>query len=227
MTTGIIFDLDGLMINTEPLSLEAWQRCLAPYGARLTEQQYQDLIGQGHDDSIRYVIQQTGVARAYEALDRSFWEQLALLVDERLEPMPGLLPLLYELAGRGYLLGLASNSPIGHVRRATAKIGVTEYFTCMIGADQVERDKPAPDVYLQVARCLGLPPASCLAFEDSPTGVQAALAAGMRCVFIPNPDIEAPSLDGVEAVFHSLSALHDALDEVMSRDHRPGGEHRP
>lgn len=219
---GIIFDLDGLMVDNESLALEAWQRCLAPHGAHLTEEQYGRLVGMSHDDTARYASQHTGVAR--EVVDAGYWEHLLALIGEHGKPMDGLVPLLEELAARGYVLGVASNSPIAYVRRVVDIIAVTGYFKCIVAADEVPHPKPAPDVYLQAARCLGLPPAECLAFEDTTTGAGAALVAGMRCVFIPNPDSWASDPPGVDAVFPSLSAFHAALDEWLAPAPPPGGE---
>jgi HAD superfamily hydrolase (TIGR01509 family) len=219
---GIIFDLDGLMVNSETLSFEAWQHCVAVHGARLATEQYHVLVGLGHDDSVRFVSQQTGVSP--DVVDTGFWDNLLALIGERGEPMDGLVPLLEELAVRGYPLGVASNSPIAYVRRVTDIIAVTEYFRCMVGADEVVHPKPAPDAYLQAARCLGVPPETCLAFEDSVTGARAALAAGMRCALVPTTDLESPNPDGIYAVYPSLSACLDALDELLAPAPSPDGD---
>jgi HAD superfamily hydrolase (TIGR01509 family) len=215
---AVIFDLDGLMVDSEVMAMESWHRLLAPAGVRLTDEQFQHLIGMGHEDSVRYVLDQTRANVPRDVLDQGFWKQQIALIDEMLSPMPGLLSLVEDLRKRGYILGVASNSPTHYVRKALAKIRVEEILSCVVGVDQVTNPKPAPDVYLKAADCLGMAPRCCLAFEDSPLGAQAAVAAGMRCVAIPYPGLCASDFDGVFAVFSSLGACHAALDTALSPD---------
>ncbi len=219
---AVIFDLDGLMVNSEIMALESWHRLLAPAGVRLTDEQFQHLIGMGHGDSVRYVLDQTGADIPLDVLDQGFWDQQIALIDEMLTPMPGLLPLVADLRKRGHIMGVASNSPTNYVRTALVKIGVEDILSCVVGVDQVAAPKPAPDVYLKAAECLGVEPGCCLAFEDSPLGAQAAIAAGMRCVAVPYPGLGGADFDGAYAVFSSLGACHAVLDTVLSRNSRPG-----
>jgi HAD superfamily hydrolase (TIGR01509 family) len=139
-------------------------------------------------------------------------------------PMPGLLPLIEELAGRGITLGVASNSPTAYVQEVLRQIGVEPYLAAAVGSDEVARPKPAPDVYLRCARLIGVAPEGCLAFEDSPTGVAAAVAAGAYCVLIPNPHLIPSDVSHVEVeVFASLAECHAALDDILERASRSGG----
>jgi HAD superfamily hydrolase (TIGR01509 family) len=213
---GVIFDLDGIMIDSEPLAFQAWQLCLRPYGARLTWEQNRHLIGLDHEASLSYIIKLTGLTAVYETLNKGFWPQLLTLIEDiALTPLPGLLPLLDELDERKCLMGIGSNSPSSYVQKITTKLGIKERFTCMVGADQVAEGKPAPDVYLEVARCLRLAPASCLVLEDSPTGTRAALSAGMHCVLISNTEVDVSEIEGASAIFPSLIEFHSVLDEVL------------
>jgi len=211
---GVILDLDGLIIDSESLSLEAWQRCLDPYGHTMDSAQHGALIGVSHEESARIVIHRYGLGLSPQELDRCFREHFHALV-ETAEPYPGLVELLDELGRRGLRLGIASNSPAQYVASVARRLGIAERFSVMVGADQVARPKPAPDVYLRAARGLGLAPQACLAAEDSPSGVEAAHAAGMGCVFIPNRDLPAANHVVAEAVYPSLSAWHADLDRLL------------
>jgi HAD superfamily hydrolase (TIGR01509 family) len=214
---GVIFDLDGLMVDSEPLAMLAWQQFLVDYGFEMTEEQYKHTIGMSDEETSHYILDLTGISYDPQALAREHRRLTAMNIDEALEPKPGLLPLLETLQGRGYPMAVASNSPVAHVRQAIAKVGIVGYFACVISAEHVTQPKPAPDVYLEAARCLGLDPRRCLALEDSPAGVQAAQAAGMRCLFIPSPDFSKSDIAAVDApVFASLSACHEALDEILA-----------
>jgi HAD superfamily hydrolase (TIGR01509 family) len=211
---GVILDMDGLMINSEPLAQEAWQLCLAPYRKTMSTELYRSLIGVSHEESARVVIDQCKLDIAVAELDARFRIHFHALANAA-PPCPGLHPLLQEIEQRGYLLGIASNSPVAHVMATARRVGIAAHFRCMVGADQVNRGKPAPDVYLLAACCLRLDPASCLAVEDSPSGLQSARLAGIPCVFIPNPDLPPTSADGAEAVYPSLLAWHADLDRLL------------
>jgi HAD superfamily hydrolase (TIGR01509 family) len=218
MIRGVIFDLDGLMIDSEPLSIQAWQRCLEPWGASLTIEQYSSLVGTSHAYSLDYIERHGGAEVDRLILDQAFWENLIALVrQDGLEAMPGVLPLVAEVARRGLRLGVASNSRTGYARIALEKTGLNGYFRCVIGADQVAAGKPAPDVYLRAAACLGLSAVDCLAIEDSPVGARAALAAGLPCILVPNPLLGDVRLEAALAIYPSLDGLFQDLDRVLAR----------
>jgi len=102
------------------------------------------------------------------------------------EPVEGLEYLVEYLIERDVKIGVGSNSPSNYVEAALTAIHLRQRFPCVVAVDHVEQGKPAPDIYLEVARCLSVDPAQCLVIEDSPSGVKAAIAAGMFCVVIPN-----------------------------------------
>lgn len=212
---AVIFDLDGLMINSEELSLQAWRAVLATSGRRLDDTDYHALIGMDSQATAGLVIRLTGVPLAWDDLARLHWQRLLELIDDQLEPRPGLLALVSTLIARGYPLAVASNSPTDYVERALKAIRLREAFRRVIGRDQVVNGKPAPDVYLAAAAGLGVSPECCLALEDSPTGMQAALAAGMRCVVVPNEHLVGAGFSGAYRQYGSLGALHAALDTLL------------
>jgi HAD superfamily hydrolase (TIGR01509 family) len=212
------------MIDSEIVAIEAWQRCLGKRGARLTYEQNQRLIGTSHEVSRQLVAEMTGVELPHRVVEHDFWLHMIDLIPEMGGPMPGLLPLIEELAGRGIVLGVASNSPTVYVQEVLRQIGVEPYLAAAVGSDEVAQPKPAPDVYLRCARLIGVAPEDCLAFEDSPTGAEAAVAAGAYCVLIPNPhltlsDVNVPHVE----VFASLADCHAALDDILDRASRSGG----
>ena len=230
MNRGAIFDLDGLMIDSEPLALQALQLSLAPFGVEISSEQYRHLIGHSRHEVLDYIVKQTGVSVSWEELDSIFTSNLfSILHSDQLQLMPGLLPLLDGLAARQFRLGIASNSSLRHVRITTGRVGIASRFACMVSAEEVPRGKPAPDVYLEAARRLGVEPADCLAFEDSVSGVHAVQAAGIYCVFIPNPDLDLAQLgitfnNGDGEVFSSLSDCYAVLDSVLQRASRFGAD---
>jgi HAD superfamily hydrolase (TIGR01509 family) len=215
MAKAVIFDLDGLMIDSERLALRAWNDMLASAGYRLNEEQYRHLVGRAHSESVRYVLEQSGVDIPFSVLDQGFWRRLIELIEQGLDPMPGLLPLLQEMSQLDVPLGVASNSLRAYVVRALEIIGVSGYFSCILAVDQVPHPKPAPDVYLAAAECLSISPHDCLAIEDSESGVRAALAAGMECILIPLQDAPVAPAEDVKAVYSSLNELRAHIGDLL------------
>ncbi len=210
---AVIFDLDGLMINTEELAFQAWQRTLAPFGYVLDSANFNAMIGLDEDATLAYVQQITGMADGRVVLTRDFRQHMYSLFDTDLKPNPGLLDLVADLKDRGLLLGIASNSPGEHVRRALTRIGLAAQFSALVSRDQVAHGKPAPDPYLTAAQRLNMKPVHCLAVEDSPVGMQSALAAGMGCVVVSPQAGAGPVYSLATARFATLSAFHAALDQ--------------
>ncbi len=212
---AFIFDLDGLMVNSEDLSLMAWRRVLAPYGKSLDEHDYFVLIGQDSRASAQQVIESSGIPLNWDQLSQAHWQELISIIERDLKPRLGLIDLVQDIVKSGYPLAIASNSPSDYVEQAVKAIGLRESFGCVVGRDQVTQGKPAPDVYLAAAACLSVVPTRCLAFEDSPTGLQAALAAGMRCIVVPNDHLPHADFTGAYLRCETLDAVHAALDGLL------------
>jgi putative hydrolase of the HAD superfamily len=196
---AVIFDLDGLMIDSEPLSMKAWGTLLAEYGVELGLEDFKSTIGLDSYASARLLKERLELT-----------ENVEHLVDRSEED------LLELLRGKGLKLGMASNSPSDYVDAALGAIKMRHFFECVIPVDHVSKGKPAPDPYLAAAECLAVEPGNCLAIEDSPSGMRSALAAGMRCVVIPNADLEASDFAGANARYESLVHLSDKIELELS-----------
>lgn len=214
---AFVFDLDGLMVNSEELSLIAWRRVLAPFGKNLEEQDYFTLIGQDSRASADQVIRGSGIPLSWDQLAQAHWKELKSIINRDLEPRPGLIDLVTAIGQSGYPLAIASNSPSDYVGLAVKAIGLGASFGCLVGRDQVAQGKPAPDVYLAAAACLSVLPTHCVALEDSPIGLQAALAAGMRCIVVPNDHLAGGDFTGAYLRCESLEAVEAALGDLLKR----------
>jgi HAD superfamily hydrolase (TIGR01509 family) len=213
---AVIFDFDGLMVHSEHLSMKAWQRLLAKYGYTLDEKDFPELIGIDGDTTVNRLRQGRLFSLSNEEiLDLHYHHWIALAMEE-IQPVHGLFDLIEAFKGRGLKLGVASNSRSDYVHTVLEKIRLNGNFGCVVTSDQVKRGKPFPDVYEAAADCLGVRPDECLALEDSPSGLQSALNAGMRCVVVPNQDLLHESYNGAFAQFPSLEALLADLDRVLS-----------
>ena len=217
---ALVFDFDGLILDTETPEFRAWQEVFAAHGAELTTGDWAHVIGSmDHGwDAAAEIGRRTGLA-VDAARVRAAWKarQVELLALETVRP--GVVGLLKEAALRGLGLGVASSSPRWWVEGNLTRLGLLDSFSAVATGDEVPRTKPDPAVYQLAVSRLGVPPEAALALEDSPNGVRAALAAGLRCVAVPNEVSRHLDLSAADAVLDSLAELDlDALPYVGATD---------
>ena len=207
---AVIFDLDGLLVDSEPAQIAAWERYLARYGHALDPVLLRDMFGLRVRDSARLIQAHYGLPGSVDDVlagrDAIFFE----LLRGNVRPMPGALALIERLRQTDLRLGLATSGHRRYVDTVLAELGLTGAFAAEVTGDDVERGKPAPDIYLAAARALGVDPAACVALEDAPKGIASAKAAGMRCLAVPNEHTASlPGLDEADAVLGSLEEVPD------------------
>jgi HAD superfamily hydrolase (TIGR01509 family) len=196
---AVLFDNDGLTLDTEPIWTRAEEVLFARYGSEFTMDHKRYLLGSSPAVSARKLEELLG--RPGVALGRELQELTIASFADGVEAMPGALELIAALKDAGVPVGLVSNSTRPFVDAALAAAGMTATFDFTVVGDEVAAAKPAPDAYLAGAAGLGARPGSCVALEDSPTGLEAARAAGMTTIGIPSvagmvleADVVAPSL---------------------------------
>ncbi len=182
--TAILFDMDGLMVDTEPLARAAWERVLAPYGHTMTDALYGQMLGRRTHESAQLVLDALPLPLAREELvtlkTALFLESLA----DGVPVMPGLFTLLEAVERRGLPWAVATSTPRDVAEIILGKLGVAGRYGALAAGDEVAHGKPAPDIFLLAAARLGAAPPACLALEDSAAGCAAAVAAGMRVVAV-------------------------------------------
>jgi HAD superfamily hydrolase (TIGR01509 family) len=201
MPAAAIFDNDGLTLDTEHTWTRAESALYARYGTEFTLDHKREMLGTSGAKSALTMERHLGQPGRGDELRVELRDLVHGELDGAgVEPMPGVIELLDALAEHGLPLGLATNSGREFATRALRAAGVYERFAAVVSAEDVERPKPAPDVYLAAAAELGADPADCVALEDSQTGVAAAKAAGMTVVGVPSfPGIELAEADLVVA----------------------------
>ena len=180
---GVVFDLDGSLVDNMAYHVEAFARFavrhrLPPLDTAMRGR----LDGKRNRDIFPILFGRpidAAAFRSYEDEKEGLYRELSR---GRLRPLRGLLPLLDELDARGIVAGVATSAPAPNVAHALAELKLAARLTTVVRSDEVAHGKPAPDVFLETARRLGVPPTACVAFEDAPAGVIAAGAAGMVCV---------------------------------------------
>lgn len=205
---AVIFDMDGLMLDTERIALRALADAAASLGYPWREEIGFAMVGLNSRDSDAILLRHLGPDHAIAPLRKAFNEYyLSALAAGPIPLMPGLMELLDFLEGAGIAKAVATSTRSQQARYKLDKAGIGGRFPTLVGGDQVQHGKPAPDIFLAAAARLNTPPQACLVLEDSAPGVAAALAAGMRVIMVP--DVIAPSPDVVALGHVILPSLHD------------------
>jgi HAD superfamily hydrolase (TIGR01509 family) len=215
---AVLFDMDGLLVDTEPIWFEVEQSVMARLGAQWTPLDQQALVGGSLQASVDYLLDRAGRPAGASFADIADWlvgGMAQLLTTREIEPLPGVVPLFSEVraAGLRYALVTSSERVIADaVRKALARYGIS--FDVVVCGEDVTCHKPDPEPYLLAASLLGVDPRCCIALEDSPNGVAAALAAGCVTVAVPGlaPVAERPGLTIKASLAElDLAALRDLV----------------
>ncbi len=212
---AIIFDLDGLMVDSEPLAKRAWRTMLARHGHTLDKETLGAMFGLRPIDGARLVRDRFSLDLTVEQVAAEKRELFLALVAAGLEPRPGLKQLLNAIDVRGLARAVATSGERDYVPVALDAVGITNGFRAIVTGDDVRNGKPAPDTYLQAAAAINLSPTVCLALEDSPLGVQSAQAAGMACIAVPNEMTAELDLSAADWILPSLAVVAERLDEFL------------
>jgi sugar-phosphatase len=202
-----IFDMDGLLIDSEPLWYEAAVEVFQPLGIHLTPELYASSIGLRTKEFVdnwftRYDIDMTIAPETVVEIN----DVVVGKISSMGEAMPGVYEVLEQLRKDGLTIGLATSSPKRLIDVVVDKLGIREYFSAFNSAEHLVHGKPHPQVYLDCASALGAPPVSCVCFEDSFFGMIAAKAARMQCVVVPLPASRHEArFQAADQVLHSLS----------------------
>ena len=212
---ALIFDFDGLILDTETVEFEAIDELYREHGHQLQRERWVLNLGT-HGQTDLYADLATLAGRPLDLIGlRARQRALYLERCDALTLRPGLAELLAAARARGLALAVASSSGSGWVERWLARHVIREYFGCVRTSEHVQHVKPAPDLFLSAAACLGVTPEHCVVFEDSPNGMRAAAAAGMRCVAVPIALMAGYELPPVTLQLQLLSDM--TLDQLLAR----------
>ncbi|MET0204153.1 MAG: HAD family phosphatase [Casimicrobiaceae bacterium] len=221
---AVIFDMDGLMLDTEPLAARAWDEAAAAVGASFDPGMARRMIGHNfHDCS---AMLRAGCPAGYPVdaiLSRWHAAYDAIVERDGLAIKPGVFELIDWLDGRGIVRAVATSTRRDRAHSKLARTALLSRFAALVGGDEIARGKPAPDIYLEAARRLGTMAPHCVVLEDSEPGVRGALAAGMLPIMVP--DLLAPTAEllAFDIVVHA--SLHDVAETFarLETQGRPPG----
>jgi beta-phosphoglucomutase family hydrolase len=182
---GYIFDCDGTIADTMPLHFRAWTRAMKEFGGTFPEELFYSWGGIPTFKIVEQLNAKYGTTMDPEVVPRVKEEYFVELIPQVL-PIEPVVALVKQFHGTAPM-AVASGGHREIVIKTLDALGLTPFFDAIVGAEDVEHGKPAPDPFLEAAKRLGVEPTACLVFEDSPTGIEAAKAAGMQYVLIPSP----------------------------------------
>jgi HAD superfamily hydrolase (TIGR01509 family) len=217
MIRAIVFDFDGLILDTEGPVYRSWLEVYQAHGEELPFERWVQIVGStavGFHPQ-HHLEERLGRPLTKEVLDQRIDRRTELVLAEQV--LPGVVDLVDAARAAGIKLGVASSSTADWVRGHLARLGILDRFDCLRCRDDVANAKPAPDLYLAVLECLGVAAGEAFAIEDSPNGIAAAKSAGMRCVAIPNPitsglDLSQADLVVASLAGHTLAGLLEGLN---------------
>jgi HAD superfamily hydrolase (TIGR01509 family) len=211
MIKAILFDLDGLMFDSEPHSLASWEAVLAERGVKLDQPTIDSILGQRIDATARILIDKYHLPDTVQDLADAKTDYQITHLAGKVKPMPGLIELLDEIDRREMPKAIASSGIRRYVEAVLRANGLLDRFRVIITGDQVAHGKPAPDVFLAAAKALDIEPQDCLVLEDAPNGVQAAKAAGMTCIAVPDHSVAKLDLSQADKIVASLHEVRTFL----------------
>jgi HAD superfamily hydrolase (TIGR01509 family) len=206
---AVIFDFDGLLADSEPLQIHAWQQFLSRYDKRLEPDLLHEMFGLRVRDSSKLVRERLDLPISPEQVMDERDEIFMELVERELSLFPGARPLVSRLSEMHSIrLALATSGRRPYIELALRTSGLAGAFEVEVNGDDVQRGKPDPEIYLRAAQRLGVAPGACVALEDAPHGIHSAKSAGMRCLAVPNDMTrQIPGFERADAVLEGLSEV--------------------
>jgi HAD superfamily hydrolase (TIGR01509 family) len=204
---AVIFDLDGVLLDSETAWVEVKKEFTEESGGHWKDRAQWDMLGMSSTEWSRYMHDELAVPVPPEQISSEVAERLVERYRQRLPLLPGAVQAVRSLA-REWPLAVASSSNRNVIDLVIEKAGLADAFAATVSSEEVERGKPAPDVYLEAARRLGVDPESCAAIEDSGNGIRSAHAAGMAVIAVPNKDFP-PDPDALALAALVLDSLRE------------------
>jgi HAD superfamily hydrolase (TIGR01509 family) len=218
MIKAVIFDLDGVIADSEPLSAQADDIILSRYGIRKTEREKRDAYGRRFEEIYRDLLGARKMHMDIEKLGREKLEAFGSLVKNNLKPVKNSIELVEFLGEAGFRLALATSSQFEKMDLEVRELGIESLFGTVVTGEMIKKGKPDPEIFLKAAELIGTRPAECAVIEDSAFGVQAAKRAGMFAIGFRSPNSPGQDMSSADIVV-------DDLDEV--KGYFGGGQGNP
>lgn len=214
MIKAFIFDMDGVIIDSEPIHNQVDIQTLNQLGANVTKKDLEKYVGMVDNEKWALFKQDFNISISTdEIIDLQVAEKVRIVQESNIEPIEGIKNIIIELKKNNVLIGVASSSPIIYIKEVLKKFKLDCYFDCIICGQDVSNGKPAPDIFIKVSNMLNIDPINCLVIEDSKNGALAAKAAGMTCIGYINPNSGDQDLSSADIVVKSISDI--SIDKFL------------
>ena len=214
---GILFDMDGLVLDSEVLYTRFWREAAHSFGYPMTVEQSLGMRSLGKDRGQPYLESLFGPGIDYTTLRNKRIELMGAYVKAHgIPPKPGIFELLDYMEEHGIAAAITSSSPMESIREHLSAVNLLHRFQKLCSGHDIPNTKPAPDIYLLGAKELGLKPEECLALEDSPTGILSAYRAG--CLPVMIPDLDQPGEETQKLLFSKADSLSDIIDILKAQN---------
>ena len=213
---AVIWDMDGVIADSGPYHLAAWQEIFGERGVKFTAVDFNHCFGLRNDDIIRNTLGKDISQAEVDAIAREKEITFRRLAGDKIKPLPGALELLRLLKDNGFSMAIASSTPAENIELVTGTLGIAGFFQALVTGHDVTEGKPSPRVFLLAAQRLGVEPANCLVIEDAVAGVTAARRAGMACLAVTNTH-PGQKLSQADLVVDSLEKV--TLDDIKKLGH--------
>ena len=213
---AVIWDMDGVIADTAPYHLKAWQEVFQKKGVAFTEEDFRRNFGQRNDTIIRNTLGKLTSQSEIDTIAREKERKFRKTVRQNIKPLPGAIKLIKSLRQHGFKLALASSAPIENIKLLTKGLGIDKCFHAIVSGSDVTEGKPSPQGFLLAAQRLGVEPRNCIVTEDAIAGITAAKRAGMYCLAVTNTHPR-PSLTEADLVVDTLEAVSvNDLEELLN-----------
>jgi HAD superfamily hydrolase (TIGR01509 family) len=203
----VIFDMDGVVSDSEPLHHVAERQLMVPYGVHLSQEQLESHTGMGLTTMLERFRCEFRLDVPIHTLATQHNQNLVNLFREQVEPIPHALDLIRDLYRSNLALAVGSSSNRGLIELVLEKFEILHYFKAVVSGQDVPKGKPNPDIFLEIAGRLHLDPSACVVIEDSRNGVTAAKTAGMACIGFRSPNSPRQDLSAADWIVHDLSEI--------------------
>ena len=216
MSRGVIFDMDGVLLDSGREHLESWRRLVAEHDLAMSDDLFWNTFGQTNRHILPHLFGRELSEQEMEHYSNRKEELYREIVRGRAKPLPGLISLMQALKSEGWELAVGSSGPRLNVELIISELGLDQMISAYTCAEDVTHGKPHPEVFLQAAEKLNLPPQRCLVVEDTLHGIQAAHRAGMKCIAITTTK-PAEALKSADVVVDSFTSLGcKDLDKLLN-----------
>lgn len=218
MIKAVIFDMDGVLVDSEPYQFRAFQKVFKPYGVKLTRKNFTG-FGKTVLENVTEIAKQNGITADISELVKERQKIYLSLIKGNIKAVKGAENLVKELSSI-YPLAIASSSVIKIILLNLDCMKLADKFKVFVGGDMVPNGKPSPDIFLKASELLNVSPDSCLVIEDAENGVKAAKAAGMACIAVPNKYTKNQDFSMADKAVKSLSEISIEQIETISTNNK-------